>query len=913
MLMTSFPRPAFSCLLLCLFLSGFSVCGIALPQDSTSFSVSSPVILLPSPKYVELRQGHFAFTPEVRIHIRESRDADDLFAATQLSDEAQRDLGIRLRQNLRLQGRSVVIGRIESDKEIQRSLGAIEHHYLDSLGGEGYVVHVTPERIVVAARTSAGIFYGVQTLKQLLRANRSGASIPCVTIVDWPSLRYRGWMHDISRGPIPTMDFLKRIIETMAEYKQNYFTLYTENVFRLRSHPDVSPVDGITAEEVAELSSFARKYHIELIGNAQSFGHMEHILASPFYASMRENAWVVSPAVEETYSFLEQMYAEIIPAYSSTLFHINCDEVTGLGAGPGKRLVDSLGAGGVYAYHINRVSDIIRPYGKRILMWGDIAASNPEIVARLPKDLVIISWGYGADESFVNAILPFKKTGFDFMVAPGVGCWNQVWPGMTTAMTNISNYVRDGAALGTMGMMNTVWDDDGENLFHSNWHGLVWGAECSWDPARPLPGSEADTELEAHKRVFNTAFDSLFFGISGVTPSLFQFDSLRALPVRNLVTDQGVWSSVLQFHSEDVDSLAFAMNNRIIRDVGDLLERLVQLRGNAKWNKEMIDAAVFAARRVVFTGKKNLARITLARTMETPTPANVDQTKGILRDLLEELHQLKEVYVGLWERENRSWWLDRVLAKYDRLGSELLDIDNVVSIKADNVLIDGKRLVHLSTPFADQNMIYTTDGAEPTVRSTLYTEPFPIDRSSLIRAKVFIDGQVCPMAEQYIMVHKAIGKLSKLNSQYSRKNPNYAAGGPMGLLDGLRGSDDFSDGRWQGYEGQDLNIVLDLQKPTDVSRISIGCLQSSYSWILMPAKIEIWISDDGEKFTLARELPNTIDPRADGTIVHDFTAEFGHLSTRFVKVIAKSPGKLPAWHHAAGGDAFIFADEIVVE
>ncbi len=806
-----------------------------------------------------------------------------------------------------------MIGRIENDKEMKRSLQAIAPGLLDSLGGEGYVLSVTPQRIVVAALSSAGIFYGVQTLKQLLRANRTGASIPCLSIVDWPSLRYRGWMHDISRGPIPTMAFLKRIIETMAEYKQNCFTLYTENVFRLKSFPDVSPVDGITAEEVAELSSYARKYHIELIGNAQSFGHMEHILASPFYASMRENAWVVSPAVEGTYAFLKKMYAEIIPAYSSSLFHINCDEVTGLGTGPSRHLVDSLGAGGVYAYHINRINDIIKPYGKRILMWGDIAASNPDIVARLPKDLVIISWGYGADASFVNAILPFKKTGFDFMVAPGVSCWNQVWPGMSTAMTNISNYVRDGAALGTIGMMNTVWADDGENLFNNNWHGLVWGADCSWNPARFLSGAEADTDLQVHKRVFNAMFDSLFFGVSGVSRSLFQFDSLRALPVRELVTDHGVWSSMLQFHPDEIDSQALAMNNRVAQNAGDLLRRLVLLQGKVKWNREMIDAAVFAAKRVEFTGKKNLARITLARTMQSPTATNVDDTKGVLKDLLEELHQLKEEYVGLWERENRSWWLDRVLAKYDRLGNELLDLDKVVSIKADNELVDGKRLVRLSTPFADQAIYYTIDGAEPTVRSAQYTGPFAIDRSSLIRARVFIGAEAYPIAEQYIMVHKAIGKLFKLNSQYSRYSPNYAAGGPMGLLDGLRGSENFDDGRWQGYQGTDLDIVIDLQNPTEVSRITIGCLQNSYSWILMPAQIQIWTSNDGDKFTLMKELPNIIDPRAEGTVLHDFTAEFDHLKTRFVKVIAKNPGMLPAWHHAAGNESFVFADEIVVE
>jgi hypothetical protein len=135
----------------------------------------------------------------------------------------------------------------------------------------------------------------------------------------------------------------------------------------------------------------------------------------------------------------------------------------------------------------------------------------------------------------------------------------------------------------------------------------------------------------------------------------------------------------------------------------------------------------------------------------------------------------------------------------------------------------------------------------------------------------------------------------------------------MGLLDGLRGSENFKDGRWQGYQGQDIDVVIDLQHPTEVKRMSMGFLQSSYSWILMPSRVQFWISEDGDHFTLAEEVPTTVDQKEEGTVVRDFTAEFKSLRTRFVKVVAKNPGKLPAWHHAAGGETFMFSDEIVIE
>ena len=882
-------------------------------QEESVGSGSNALSLIPTPRTIEWGSGHFAISKRLTICLTNEKSDDDRFAADQLAEEIRAAFGFQPRLTPRAKGTCVLLGRIGISSEVIKRLGALRMSLSDSLGKEGYVLQIDREGILVAANTGEGVFYGVQTLRQLIRSNGPGGAVPYVTIVDWPALRYRGWMHDISRGPIPTMAFLKNIIATMAGYKQNCFTLYTEHVFRLSSHPDIAPADGITAAEIAELTSFARRYHVELIGNAQSFGHMENILASPFYSRIRENSWVVTPAREETYAFLKELYAEVVPAYASTLFHINCDEVSGLGGGPAKRMVDSMGNAEVYAYHINRIADIIRPYGKRMLMWGDIAVGNPQIIDRLPGDLIVVSWGYHAAEAFDDAILPFKDSGFEFMVAPGVSCWGQVWPHMSNAVVNISNYVRDGAKLGAMGMMNTVWVDDGENLFSYNWHGLLWGAECSWSPARPFSGQEAIRDREARASSFNRACDALFFGMPGVVETLFLFDSLRAAPIRNIVTDQGVWSSMLEQYPEEVGEKALIDNDRAAKDAADLLERLLAIRGRVPRNQETIDAAVFAARRVLFTARKNLARIALARAIRSGQAQDIARARTLLVGLLDELHGLKADYVRLWQRENRSWWLNRVLEKYDRLGNELLDLDKVVFIRPENSTAEGKRRISLTTAFGDQPIYYTTDGRDPSSVSSRYEAPFWIDRSALVRARVHVNKQAYGLSERSIMVHKAVGKLGTLNSRYSLYNPAYAAGGEMALLDGLRGSETFSDGLWQGFQGQDLDIVIDLGVQTDIRRISVGLLQQSYSWILMPERVQVWTSSDGKEFALAKEIPNSVNPKEDGTITRDVAAEFEHLRTRFVRVVGKYPGKLPAWHHAAGNDAFIFADEIVVE
>ena len=644
--------------------------------------------LIPMPQEVVRGKGRFVFSEEVSIIAADKNGPEDRFCAAQLQEELYDSLQLRPRIASTGGKRAIRLGRLGRDKGVDAALAKAGIVPPAKLGEEGYILRVAPEEILIAANTSAGVFYGVQTLRQLVRSNRKGNSIPCLTISDWPALPYRGWMDDISRGPIPTMDFLKRVVRKLAEYKLNYFTLYTEHVFKLKAHPDIAPADGITAEEIAELSAFAKQYHVELVGNFQSFGHMEKMLRIPFYAEMRESGHILSPAAEETYRFLESAYAEVAPAYESELFNINCDETFGLGEGKSKKMAEEMGLDGLYAYHINRVDRLLKRHGKRIMMWGDVAAHHPGIIARLPKDMIILSWGYHAAESFDDAILPFKESGFEFMVAPGVSCWGEIWPNMTNAAINISNYIRDGAKLGAMGVMNTTWDDDGENLFNHNWHGLLWGAECSWKPAAALAGEEAARDREARLEAFNRAFDRLFYGQPGVSGVLLRFDALRQLPVREAVRNGSMWRDILGFCAENTSAEAARNNQALLEGAESLQWELAGLRTSVPKNGGTLDYAIFAAKRVAYTARKNLARIALYKVFQSPLPKLAAQPRKEIAELLRALHALKKEYVTLWNRETRPWWLDRNLAKYDREGERLLELENQDFMFADEIVVE---------------------------------------------------------------------------------------------------------------------------------------------------------------------------------------------------------------------------------
>jgi hypothetical protein len=707
----------------------------AAPQTQPS---TQPLRLIPTPQSVQLTGGRFKIG--VKLSVAKDIDIPDEWREQvavlhkQIDEELSNDLGVRVSD--------VVLGGCQRENFIEGAKQHLDGRALpDFAADEGYGLEVGADGVVVVAPTPAGLFYGVQTLKQLIRANADpDGSIPCCRIVDWPGMRYRAWQDDISRGPIPTMDFLKREIRQLSEMKYNAMTLYTEHVFKLKKHPDIAPADGISADQIKELVAYAKPYHVEVIGNFQSFGHFKNILATPGYEFLGDDDWSLSPAKEESYKFLADAYAEVAPAYESKLFNINCDEVS-IGKGATKDMVEKMGLGGVYAYHINRIVDLLKPYNNTAMMWGDIATQHQEIVPKLPKDLIVLSWGYGAEKSFDKAIEPFTKIGLRFWVCPGVSNWNRVYPDFQTATVNIANYVRDGVKSGAMGMLNTTWDDDGETLFGYHWYPLAWGAEVAWNP--PAESARlAIRGLSDDQRIaeFNDSFDGCFYGIdASVSDALWQLSSLRKNPSTGDLRDQAFWRDNFRIRADDAPALADVNLQRLRSDADHLLAVLQSLKREARLNQDTIDDAIFAARRLVLFAQREQL---LNRIREVASRGELigPRARQELSELADQVRQLKETYSKLWSSENRPWWLDKVLAKYDQLAQRLLDTPMRVAIGPQETTFSGSINVELLALSGGGEIRYTTDDSDPTPQSIRYNGPIHLTSTTKIRAKHFVRG-----------------------------------------------------------------------------------------------------------------------------------------------------------------------------
>ncbi len=160
-----------------------------------------------------------------------------------------------------------------------------------------------------------------------------------------------------------------------------------------------------------------------------------------------------------------------------------------------------------------------------------------------------------------------------------------------------------------------------------------------------------------------------------------------------------------------------------------------------------------------------------------------------------------------------------------------------------------------------------------------------------------------------VKAHHAYGKNVTFVKPYS---PKYPASGEATLTDGVRGAQDYSY-NWLGFEGEHMEVVIDLEEVQPIHRIASRYYQDILQWIFLPEKVEYFISEDGETFQPVATVRNPVPADQSGIVIEPFSAVLDPVDARYVKVKAHSMLTAPAWHHGAGGKVWVFADEVVVE
>lgn len=438
--------------------------------------------LIPMPKSYKKTTNKFNIERGTEISIGHNCDFNELEAAIILQKEIESIFGFKIPINKCFE---------ESYKR-----GTIRFTRKNSLKNEAYEILVENDCIEIKGAKGSGIFYGVQTLIQLIR--QEGATISGILIEDEPYFKNRGYYHDVTRGKVPTLDTLKELVDRASFYKINQIQLYIEHTFAFEGMSEVwIDKDPLTAEEILLLDEYCRRRHVELIPSLSTFGHLYEVLRTESYGDLceLENSkdieysfidrmahHTLNVSDEKSFELVSNMINQFIPLFSSNKFNICCDETFDLGKGKSNELREKLGVGKLYTTFLNKVISLVKKHNKKVFFWGDVILNHPELMSDIPKDVICLNWNYWykAKEDDTKKI---SESGLEQYVCPGVGGWSHLMNLMENGFENINRMVSYGVKYGAIGVLNTDWGDYGHiNLLSNSIPGMAYGGSLSWNP-----------------------------------------------------------------------------------------------------------------------------------------------------------------------------------------------------------------------------------------------------------------------------------------------------------------------------------------------------------------------------------------------------------------------------------------------
>jgi hypothetical protein len=639
--------------------------------------------LIPQPREVRVNAERFQVSSDVQI-ILLSRVDEDRYAAESLQDELQTVTGqkVPIISSPASPGKAaILLGRL--DQPAMRALLEARGINADGIGPQGYVLDVGGDRVFIAGEDGPGLFYGVQTLRQLVFGKGQNTEVLGVRVRDWPALFYRGTQVDMARGPVPTLTHLKRIARTISEFKLNQLYMYMEDSFRLDGQPLMGVLsDTLSRDDWKELVAYATRYHVDIIPAQNSFGHVHKILRFEQYSGLgeRPHGNVLAPE-EPSYAFLKELYGQMTSIFPSTFYHVGCDETWELGRGRTAARVQQEGVGKVYLENLKQVASILKPYNKQVIFWGDIILAHPEVIKDLPKDLIVASWEYFLHPSYEKWIKPYVEAGLKVIVCPWIANTSQTMPDCEEAAANIGKFTEDGKRLGAIGVNNTVWNDDGETLYGLNWWGIAYGAACAWEPQTP--------SVEEFDQKYDWAFyrntDHCF--IDAIKKLSRLNERLRASGLGDMygqryggTQNQLFWRDPFSPQGRAELRLALPVAGELRRLAEEAYVTFAASAGQARRNGDTLVNLRFAALRLDALGMRWQYMQEIAeryanalahqndkdRKFAWNELIEIESLNGRLEDLRDYTTRLRGLYEELWLSENLPGWLPNILQLYDR-------------------------------------------------------------------------------------------------------------------------------------------------------------------------------------------------------------------------------------------------------
>lgn len=604
--------------------------------------------LLPEPRELKLGQGQLTLD-RVSISFAERLSPEDRFvqdALTQVLAEAQVKL---------VAGKAPTVIRL--------------HRKAAESAEESYSLLVDERGIHIEAPAARGLFYGVQTLRQLLVKSNGKVSVPFVRVDDAPRMPLRGFMLDLSHGPFPKFEELKRQIDFLARWKANQFYLYSETNIELDGFPLLSPRARLTKAQVRELIAYARARFIDVVPCVELYGHLHDLVRVEHYAQLGEmtHGGEVNPIDPKVHALIENWVNQFADLFPSQWFHVGFDETYELGKAPGRKLSNER-RGEVYLGFFERVSKMVAARGKRVMVWSDIILQHPEVISKLPAGTVAVPWRYRDEKSYDAFVEPLAKAGVQFLVGTGVWNYYDATPDFDHTIRNVNGFLESARKFKGLGIIHTEWTDDGQVILRAGDPGVAFGPVAAWS------NSVVD------RGVFYERYAQLEYSRQPETLSRL----LAVLSESQSVLEETLGSRVIQEVWQDPLDAKRVENARKKMEAirGSRLKAeeaqvLAMSMLRAEPENALADALLYCARLLDYIALRQIYAVEIDGFRKVlaaePTRANhrlllgietSDHTHSRLFDLMDEAGELRKHLEALWLRDYTPFRLQTALGRW---------------------------------------------------------------------------------------------------------------------------------------------------------------------------------------------------------------------------------------------------------
>ncbi|GAB3754171.1 glycoside hydrolase family 20 protein [Spirosoma pomorum] len=766
-----------------LILIGLIVIGIGWASvcAQPTFSTTQQPAIIPQPVSYQVESGTFHLSAQTRLTGTVSPEFLRLFQQTITS----------------VTGLTLPTGTVKNNASIQLQIDSARVPK-----SEGYQLHITPNTITLTGHNETGLFYGLQTLVQLLDQSRNSSfRLPAARIDDYPRFSYRGMHLDVSRHMFPVA-FLKKYIDLLALYKFNTFHWHLTDDqgwrIEIKRYSELQKIaayrketlighkkelphrfDGkryggyYTQDEVRDLVRYATQHHITVIPEIEMPGHaLAALSAKPELGCLKPDGspggpyqaatfWGIFDDVycagnDSTFTFLKNVLDEVIQLFPSTYIHIGGDECPKTRWKTCARCQARIKAEhlkdehGLQSYVIRRIERHLNSKGRQIIGWDEILEGG---------------------------------------LSPGA-----------TVMS---------------------------------WQGIQGGIEAM---------------RQRHDAI--------------MTPEPYvYFDYYQSLYPAEPLTAAGYTPLSKTYSYEPVPADLKADEEKYLKGV----------QGNA-WSEYMDSPE--KAEYMIFPRALAVAEMGWSQRQQRNYP-----------DFLRRLR----THEPLLTRRNVHY-ADR----FDEL--------------TDSVTVNANGTLQLAlfTTLPNATVRYTTDGQVPTAKSPVYTTPVTITKSAIVKAAVFAGSQQQGRVfEKQLTISKATSKPVTFTNT---PKGGYKPASPLVAVNGVVGTSRYNTGEWIGFQGDDAEVVIDLQKTQPISQIGTHILNYHWQRMWAPTALRLAVSEDGKTY---RDVFTQTQFPMNG--INSVDARFAPVNARYVRMQATNKGIIPAGEYGAGGKAWLLLDEFRID